>query len=263
MERFATTGPLAPRLVGLVLGIACAMYRADLQVRHDPRCCCHAVNAGISTPTNTPAPSKSACAIANGTSRRKRRYSSVMKSVCGRGDDRDTRPSAQHLESRHQVAVVGHLLGQSPDEGKHEHAIESGRQRQRAIEIRWCERSVQEPTGRVDTNENERQARRNDREAEQDVAAETRTLEADQIDQAGAFSLRQPPQQRETTMSITVPYTGSQGSASCQGVGDDRRAKAPATIACAPIAQAVRANSIIAGPRQVSVPACGRRRSAS
>lgn len=63
--------------------------------------------------------------------------------------------------------------------------------------------------------------------------------------------------------SIKVPYTGSHGSASCHGAGEDRRAKIPATTACAPTAHAARANSIRAGPRHVSVPASRRPRRAS
>jgi hypothetical protein len=64
-------------------------------------------------------------------------------------------------------------------------------------------------------------------------------------------------------VSINVPYTGSHGSASCHGVGDDRRAKNAATSACAPTARAARANSINAGPRHVSVDASRRRTRAS
>src|SRR5215212_9722124 len=40
--------------------------------------------------------------------------------------------------------------------------------------------------------------------------------------------------------SINVPYTGSQGSASCHGVGDARRTKTAATMACAPTPNAAR-----------------------
>ena len=61
---------------------------------------------------------------------------------------------------------------------------------------------------------------------------------------------------------VHVPYTGSHGPASRHGVGDDRNAKIPATSACAMTAQAERANSISAGPRQVNVPAASRRRRA-
>ncbi|HQJ08615.1 MAG TPA: hypothetical protein PLF54_06405, partial [Deltaproteobacteria bacterium] len=63
--------------------------------------------------------------------------------------------------------------------------------------------------------------------------------------------------------SISVPYTGSHGSASCHGVGDARRAKTAAKTACAPTAKAERANSISAGPRHVSVAASRRPRRAS
>ena len=55
--------------------------------------------------------------------------------------------------------------------------------------------------------------------------------------------------------SINLPYTGSHGSESCHGGGDDRKAKNAATMACATSANAERAKSMSAGPCHVSVAA--------
>ena len=38
------------------------------------------------------------------------------------------RTPTKNLEAGCQIAVIGHLLGQPPDERPHQHAVESGRQ---------------------------------------------------------------------------------------------------------------------------------------
>jgi hypothetical protein len=80
-------------------------------------------------------------------------------------------------EAGYQIAVIGHLLGQPPNERKHQHAIESGRQDPK--EIRGRERPIQEPTDPIDATKNEYEANWDEREAEQRIADETRSIEAD------------------------------------------------------------------------------------
>jgi len=53
---------------------------------------------------------------------------------------------------------------------------------------------VQELTGCADAGENECQAHRNKREAEQSVAAESPTLEADEVKQADVLAAGEAPQ---------------------------------------------------------------------
>ena len=91
--------------------------------------------------------------------------------------DRQTRTPAKNLEAGYQIAVIGHLLGQPPNERKHQHAIESGRQDPK--EIRGRERPIQEPTDPIDATKNEYEANWDEREAEQRIADETRSIEAD------------------------------------------------------------------------------------
>jgi hypothetical protein len=100
------------------------------------------------------------------------------------------------------------------------------------------------------------------REFEKALAAEIERLRTRLEHLVGLSSASRQSSARHPA-SINVPCTGSHGSASCHGVGDARRAKTAATTACAPTAQAARANSISAGPRHVSVDASRRRTRAS
>jgi hypothetical protein len=65
------------------------------------------------------------------------------------------------------------------------------------MKVWWRERPVQEPAGRIDAAENEHEAHRDEPEAEQHIADETRPLEADEIEQADTLVTREPPHQRE------------------------------------------------------------------
>ena len=55
-----------------------------------------------------------------------------------------------------------------------------------AKEVRRRERPIQKPTDRIDATKNEYEANRDEREAEQRIADETRPIEADKIEQADA-----------------------------------------------------------------------------
>ena len=113
--------------------------------------------------------------------------------------DRQARTPTKNLEAGHEIAVIGHLLGEPPNERPHQHAIESGRQWQGSKEVRRRERPVHEPAGRIDATKNEHEAHRDEREAEQRIADEARALEADKIEQADALAAREPPQQRQAS----------------------------------------------------------------
>ena len=51
----------------------------------------------------------------------------------------------------------------------------------------------------MDAGEDEHEARRNEREAEQHVADGTRPIEADEIEQPNAFAAREAPQQQQAS----------------------------------------------------------------
>ena len=85
----------------------------------------------------------------------------------------------KRLKSRNQIAVIGHLLGQSPNERPRQHAIERGHQRQMSKNERRRKRAIHDPAGAIDAAENERQARRNKCHAEHRIAQEAGLFKAD------------------------------------------------------------------------------------
>jgi hypothetical protein len=66
---------------------------------------------------------------------------------------------------------------------------------------------MQKPTDRIDATKNEYEANRDEREAEQRIADETRPLEADKIEQADALAAREPPQQRQASGGRSMSRT--------------------------------------------------------
>lgn len=83
---------------------------------------------------------------------------------------------AENLETRYEIAIVGHLLGQSPNEWKHQHGINGSREWQRVEEVRLRARPVHDPTSRIDAAKDEHETHRYEREGEPYVAQKTGPL---------------------------------------------------------------------------------------
>ena len=81
-----------------------------------------------------------------------------------------------------------------------------------------------------------------EREAEQLIGHQARSIEAEEIEQRIPSRRVSRHNSARHPTSINVPYTGSHCSASCHGVGNDRNAKIAATSACATAGEAERAN---------------------
>ena len=71
-------------------------------------------------------------------------------------------------------------------------------------------------------------ARWDERQAQQHIAAEAFPLEADEIEQADPLAASEPPQERQAAGVDRRRVHRQPCSASCQGVGDARRAKTAA-----------------------------------
>lgn len=137
------------------------------------------LSAGRSTPINTLAPSSRACAITNGINRRSRRYMRVENIENGSGDNA--------RKSMNFASKVNGMKACCND-----HANATSATARLVLRERTC--PVQELTGCADAGENECQAHRNKREAEQSVAAESPTLEADEVKQADVLAAGEAPQ---------------------------------------------------------------------
>src|SRR5215211_1170447 len=113
--------------------------------------------------------------------------------------DRHARTPTKNLEAGYQITVIRHLLGQSPNEWEHQHAVQSSRQWQASQEVRRRGCPVYEPACRIGATEYEYEGNRDERKAHQRIADESCPLEADKIEQADALAAREPPQQRQAS----------------------------------------------------------------
>lgn len=150
----------------------------------------------------------------------RQRHDDVLEGPC-ECHDSNGNPGAprENLNPRDEISVVGHLLGETPDDRPDQHGVECGDEWQRLAELRATDAAVNQKAAGRDAAEDEEKTGRDQCEAEQDIAAEPVAVEADQIEQPDALVPGQPPEQCEAACVDQGPIDRKP----CLGVFPGRR----------------------------------------